>query len=179
MRVPALPNPPPFTNQEDAAIAEGIKERRGALGLLPVDLVLLRSPPVAAGWSGLLKSVRGQTSLPASISETAICRVAALNQAWGEYEPHVPLLKKAKPAGWQDIIEHMRKPAGTVPSSTIDKKHAAVLTYADAVTSIKVDDATFGNLREAGFTDREIVEITAVASAYNCNLNAAQKLALK
>ena len=50
MRVPALPNPPTFNAAEDAAIAESIKQRRGAIGLLPVDLTLLHSPPVASGW---------------------------------------------------------------------------------------------------------------------------------
>lgn len=119
--------------------------------------------------SSFLKAIRTQTSLPVSISETAICRVAALIGAWQEYEPHVPLLSKANPAGLEDLLSHMPKPAGEAPPGSIDERHAAVLKFADAVTSHgKVPDETFEELRQAGFVDREIVEITATVSAYNC-----------
>jgi hypothetical protein len=50
MRLPYVPNPPNFTEEEEKAVVERIKERRGERGLLGLDRSLLHSPPVADGW---------------------------------------------------------------------------------------------------------------------------------
>lgn len=50
MRLDYVPNPPQFENEEDKAVVERVKERRGERGLQPLDLTLLHSPPVADGW---------------------------------------------------------------------------------------------------------------------------------
>lgn len=50
MRIPYLQNPPKFENADDSAIMERLKERRGKIGLLNVDLTLLHAPLIAAGW---------------------------------------------------------------------------------------------------------------------------------
>ncbi len=50
MRLSYVPNPPQFDNEADQAIVNSIQERRGEGGLLELDLTLLHSPPIAAGW---------------------------------------------------------------------------------------------------------------------------------
>ena len=46
--------------------------------------------------NSFLGSIRTKTSLPTSIRETAICRVAVLNKAWYEWESHSPILESAE-----------------------------------------------------------------------------------
>lgn len=44
-----------------------------------------------------------------------------------------------------------------------------MLAYTDAMTlDVRVPDAVFEKLKEAGFSDKEVVEITATVAAYNC-----------
>lgn len=50
MRLPYIPNPPEFTKEEEKAVLERIKHRRGEKGLIALDQTLLHSPPVADGW---------------------------------------------------------------------------------------------------------------------------------
>jgi hypothetical protein len=50
MRLPYVPNPPQFTDPDDQAILERVKARRGAMGLIELDLALLHAPKVADGW---------------------------------------------------------------------------------------------------------------------------------
>ena len=58
----------------------------------------------------------------------------------------------------------MRAGAG---ADGLGDKEAAVLRHTDEVTvDIKVDDATFSNLRQH-FNDREVLELTTVVAAYN------------
>lgn len=52
MRLKYIENPPKNYSGEDRRILEKVKEHRGDLGLLPVDLVLLHAPRVAEGKLG-------------------------------------------------------------------------------------------------------------------------------
>ena len=81
MRLPYIPDDPKMETAEDQAVVERVKERRGGK-LIALDKALLHAPPVADGWNGFLKAIRTQTTLPASIRELAISRVAVLNHAW-------------------------------------------------------------------------------------------------
>lgn len=81
MRLPYIPDDPKMKTAEDQAVVERVKERRGGK-LIALDKALLHAPPVADGWNGFLKAIRTQTTLPASIRELAISRVAVLNHAW-------------------------------------------------------------------------------------------------
>ncbi|KAI4927282.1 hypothetical protein J4E86_011790, partial [Alternaria arbusti] len=81
MRLPYVPDPPNFTSEEDKAVEQRVRQRRGEKGLIALDRTLLHAPPVADGWNSFLGSIRTKTSLPTSIRETAICRVAVLNKA--------------------------------------------------------------------------------------------------
>lgn len=50
MRLSYVPDPPNFTSEEDKAVEQRVRERRGEKGLIALDRTLLHSPPVADGW---------------------------------------------------------------------------------------------------------------------------------
>ncbi|KAK3722427.1 hypothetical protein LTR37_002419 [Vermiconidia calcicola] len=164
MRLKYIDDDPQMPTKEDQDIVTAVKERRGGK-LIELDKALLHAPPVAGGWNAFLKAIRTQNSLPDSVKEVAISRVAALNQAWYEWEAHAPLLEKTGDVS-KEAIENLkdRNKAGT----GLDDKHLAVLEVTDAMTlNVVVPDAKFEALRKH-FTDREITEIVATVSAYNC-----------
>lgn len=49
MRLDYVPNPPTNLSPEDQEVLERVQARRGALGLIPLDLTLLHAPKVADG----------------------------------------------------------------------------------------------------------------------------------
>ena len=121
------------------------------------------------------------TSLPASIRELIICRVAALNGAAYEWVQHAPLASKAgigedgmgaiadvatMATQDPDVVREGRSERGA--RAAFSQKQWAVLGYADQMTrQVEVDDEVFARL-QALFTDQEIVEITATVAGYNC-----------
>ncbi|WPH02434.1 Hypothetical protein R9X50_00529800 [Acrodontium crateriforme] len=164
MRLPYIPDDPKMDSKEDQAIVERVKERRGGK-LIPLDKALLHSPPVSDGWNSFLKAIRTQTSLSDSIREIAICRVAALNQAWFEWDNHVPILEKSGVLD-QAAIEALKDKNND--GKELDDKHAVVLQYTDAMTlGCIVKQPLFDKLK-ALFSDKEVVEITSTIAAYNC-----------
>jgi hypothetical protein len=50
LRLDYVDNPPQSETDEDQAIVERVKQRRGDAGLLELDLSLLHAPAVADGW---------------------------------------------------------------------------------------------------------------------------------
>ncbi|KAJ4320725.1 hypothetical protein N0V94_003255 [Neodidymelliopsis sp. IMI 364377] len=168
MRLPYIPNPPEFTEEADKAVLERIKERRGEKGLIALDRTLLHSPPVADGWNSFLGAIRTKTSLPTSVRETAIARVAVLNKAWYEWESHSPILRAAEDvsSAHVDAVLHSppRQPSADIQSAQL----TAVLAYTDAMTlDVRVPDEVFAELKKH-FSEQEVVEITATVAAYNC-----------
>lgn len=112
-------------------------------------------------------AIRTNTSLPTSIRELAISRVAVLNKAWYEWGHHAPLLRECADITDEHVREVLETPAHQA-AATLDEKHAAVMAYTDAMTlEVRVPDAIFENLKNH-FSDREVIEITATIAAYNC-----------
>jgi AhpD family alkylhydroperoxidase len=144
----------------DSEIADRIRQRRGG-ELTPLDKMLLHSPPVANGWNTLLGAIRTETSLSADIRELVILRVAAINGAEYEWNSHEPIGRAGGLSSEElDIVR------GT-GSGTLHGARAAALAYTDAMTrEVRVPAAVFDALR-AHFDDRQIVELTATAGAYN------------
>lgn len=166
MRLPYIDDDPKMDNEDDQAVVERVKQRRGGK-LLELDKALLHAPPIADGWNSFLKSIRTQNSLSDSIRELAISRVAALNQAWYEWDHHAPLLEAAGEIN-KEAIEKLKDRDGTKAADGLDDKHRAVLEVTDAMTSnIIVPEKNFEELRKH-FSDREVTEIVATVSAYNC-----------
>jgi alkylhydroperoxidase family enzyme len=124
--------------------------------------------------NSFLLAIRTQTMLPADLRETAICRVAALNRAWYEWEHHAPLLRceegvtdsfvqavfSVAPGSWLSD--------GEGASMTPGRRHALVLAFTDALTlGPAVPADLFASLRSE-FDERAIVELSATIGAYNC-----------
>jgi alkylhydroperoxidase family enzyme len=118
--------------------------------------------------NSFLGSIRSHTTLSASLSETAICRVAVLNKAWYEWDQHAPLLRAAPGVSAEDVDAVLNTPARATDAKMADERHSAVVAYTDAMTlDVAVPDEVFTRLR-GSFEEREIVEITATVAAYNC-----------
>jgi len=146
---------------ELAGLIAQIRDQRGGR-LANLYKMLLKCPPVAAGWLHLLTAIRQQSELGGQPRELAILRVALINRAEYEYRAHVPFALKEGLS--RDQIE-------TLPtwqnSELFDSRQKAVLAYTDSMTKdIHVPDDVFRAVREH-FNDREIVELTATVAAYN------------
>ncbi|KAF2025361.1 hypothetical protein EK21DRAFT_104028 [Setomelanomma holmii] len=168
MRLDYIPDPPNFSNPDDQAVVERVKQRRGEKGLIALDKTLLHAPPVSDGWNSFLGAIRTKTSLSTAIRETAICRVAVLNKAWYEWESHSPILKSAPEVTDEHVTAVLKSAPHEVSDGIQSQALAAVLTYTDAMTlTVSVPDDVFANLKKH-FSEQEVVEITATVAAYNC-----------
>ncbi|KAL1835803.1 hypothetical protein VTJ49DRAFT_6047 [Mycothermus thermophilus] len=172
MRLPYVPDPPPTSSPDEAAIVDRIRARRAPRPLQPLDLTLLHSPPVADGWNSFLGAVRTQTTLPADLREIAISRVAVVNRAWYEWMHHAPLaVKGGVTEKGMEVVKRegeLRWVAGEEVPEGLTEKQWAVVCYTDEMTrNVQVREETFQRLREL-FGEREIVEITATIACYNC-----------
>ncbi|KND88921.1 hypothetical protein TOPH_06508 [Tolypocladium ophioglossoides CBS 100239] len=169
MRLPYVPNPPPTSTPEKAAIVSRIEARRAPRPLQSLDLTLLHSPPVADGWNAFLGAIRTKTSLSANVREIAISRVAVCNKAWYEWKHHAPLAAQAGVS--QAALEVVKTEGaldGTDRPQELSEKLWAVLLYTDEMTrNVQVKDETFALVKSL-FNDQEVVEITATIATYNC-----------
>ena len=166
MRIPYVQNPPPTPTPEIEAIVDRVKARRGAKGLIPLDLALLHAPMIADGWNGLLGAVRTKNSLPDDIREIAICRVALINEAWFEWDAHKPILQDSK--GFTAEAMKVVEQKDPKEKGGLSAEQWAVLRYADAMTkNVTVDDSLFDEIKKA-FPEQQVVEVTATVAAYNC-----------
>lgn len=149
-------------------VTEAIRERRGGV-LNELDHTLLHSIPVAAGWNVLLGAVRTQTSIQVDLRELAICRVAALNSEWFEWKHHYPL---ALEAGVDDTLMALVKRGREWDLSGMQDMECGtlrwtILRYVDCMTlDVKVPDPLFEDVR-SWFTEKEVVELTAIIASYN------------
>ncbi|OQD75036.1 hypothetical protein PENDEC_c008G02193 [Penicillium decumbens] len=170
MRLPYVPDPPPTATDNEAKVLASVQARRAPNPLLPLDLALLHSFPVAEGWNSFIGAIRTRTTLSTVVRELAICRVAVVNGALFEWEQHAPLLKEG---GLSEEALHVVGDAKTGFSDELAEKvltrhQRAVLKYTDAMTkTVTVPDDVFQELR-GFFSDKEVVEITATVAAYNC-----------
>lgn len=175
MRLPYAPSNPPADAPADTAwIYERIAARRHPRPLIPLDLSLLHSPPVADGWNSFLGAIRSQTVVDSGILELAVCRVAVLNNAVYEWNSHAPLALKGgvKPEQLHLVRSLPCTAEGDqslLQGSALTPQQRAVLRYTDQMTrTVTVQDEVFANLQTVGFNDREIVELTTGVAGYNC-----------
>lgn len=169
MRLPYAPSTPPASSPSSVAdIYTRIAARRHPRPLIPLDLTLLHSPPVAAGYNAFVGALRTETIVPQSILELAICRVAILTGAVYEWNIHAALALKAGVQGQElSIVWRTRKGQIQAGEDELGEKEAAVLRYTDEMTvDVKVNDATFDDLKKH-FDDREVLELTTVVAGYN------------
>ncbi|KAI5305791.1 hypothetical protein KEM56_003306 [Ascosphaera pollenicola] len=183
MRLPYAPKIPSAGSA--ASISEiytRIAARRAPWPLIPLDLALLHSPPVADGWNTFLGAIRNKTDIDNGLLELAVCRVAVLNGAIYEWNAHAPLALRGGIS--ENGLRACRTVGEFVEGSGEDEEQLrgkgwytdalseagwAVMAYTDQMTKqIKVSDKVFKGLGEAGLSDQEIVELTAGVGAYNC-----------
>ncbi|KAF2725769.1 hypothetical protein K431DRAFT_215122 [Polychaeton citri CBS 116435] len=178
MRLQYIDDEPRMPDKASQDVVERVKERRGGK-LIALDKSLLHAPPIADGWNSFIGSIRSRNSIPDSIRELCMCRVAVLNQAWYEWHSHSPLLEKTGVLSTEAIeyIKTRPKPGlsdkgavedGGSGEKLMDEKHLAVLEYTDAMTIGCVVPQPVFNKLKALFSDREVVEITTTVAAYNC-----------
>ncbi|ORY17234.1 Intradiol ring-cleavage dioxygenase [Clohesyomyces aquaticus] len=172
MRVPYAPKE--ASNPEDASIYSRIAARRAPRPLIPLDLALLQSPPVADGWNSFIGAIRTKTTLSPALREIAISRVAVLNKAVHEWNAHGALALKSgvSQEGLQTVLNTPVIGKGDKvregDAEGLARQDWVVLAYTDQMTrGVEVDDGVMESLK--GFlSDREVVELTATVAAYNC-----------
>jgi alkylhydroperoxidase family enzyme len=175
MRLPYAPNTPPSDAPADTAdIYARIAERRNPRPLIPLDLSLLHSPPVADGWNSFIGAIRTRTVVDQGTLEFAVCRVAVLTDAIYEWNAHAPLALKGgiKPEelhACRILPSTIEGDLSQLESSPLTPQQKAVLRYTDQMTvTVKVQDEVFVQLKTVGYNDREIVELTTGIAGYNC-----------
>lgn len=179
MRVPYAPKEPP--TEEARPVYERIAARRNPRPLIPLDLALLHNPSVADGWSSFIGAIRTKTSVPETLKELSISRIAALNGAVHEWDVHAALALKAgvSKETMQVALEHPFTGRGneqiasaSLPGleglETLSPEERAVVRYTDQMTiGVHVEDGVSEALK--GFlSDTQVVELTATVAAYNC-----------
>ena len=150
----------PGTQAELAEIEASILKERGRIS--PLYRVLLNSPEIAQGWESLLTAVRNRSSLPPSLRELIIMRVAVLNRAQYEFDAHRP---HAITAGLsEEQIDLILQDKITSGFSAVE---ILVMELTDVMTrDIQVPDALYDSVK-SHFNDREILEVVTTISAYN------------
>lgn len=150
----------PGTQSELAEIEASILKERGRIS--PLYRVLLNSPEIAKGWESLLTAVRNRSSLPPSLRELIIMRVAVLNRAQYEFDAHRP---HAITAGLSEAqIDLILQDKITAGFSAVE---ILVMELTDVMTrDIQVPDALYDSVK-SHFNDREILEVVTTISAYN------------
>jgi AhpD family alkylhydroperoxidase len=150
----------PGTQAELAEIEASILKERGRIS--PLYRVLLNSPEIAQGWESLLTAVRNRSSLPASLRELIIMRVAVLNRAQYEFDAHRPHAITAGVS--EEQIELILQDKITSGFSALE---ILVMELTDVMTrDIQVPDALYDSVK-SHFNDREILEVVTTISAYN------------
>jgi AhpD family alkylhydroperoxidase len=141
-------------------LVERIVAARG--DLLELYHVLLHAPPVAAGWLDYLTSIRSASSLPGSIRELVIMRIAHLNRAPYEAQQHATIaIREGLSTRQIEAIANWHE------EPCFDARQRVTLAYTDAMTAaIQVPDETFSAIRTE-FETRQVVELTATIAAYN------------
>ena len=153
---------PPGSRPELAAQEAQISAARGRVS--PLYQVLLNSPPIAHGWEQMLSAVRNHNSLPASLRELVILRVAVLNRAPYEFDAHASIALAAGLS--QACIDLIQRPSVTGNSLLSNTEHLAI-RLTDAMTrDIEVPDALFAEVK-THFGVQAQIDLVATIAAYN------------
>jgi AhpD family alkylhydroperoxidase len=144
-----------------AAIEAKIVAKRGKI--TPLYTYLLNSPKVADGWEELTRAVRQSNSLPASIRELVILRVAVLNRALYEFNAHSPLALEAglNPQQIDAVKETHPNP------QFFSALELIVLELTDTMTrDIEVPDELFSRVH-LHYQGRQLLDLCITIGTYN------------
>jgi len=153
-------------NQAEGMIREVYEGMKSQMGVVP-NVVKIMS-----GWPELFEAnmkmfqtvMISESALPRPVKEMIAALTSKLNQCSYCLSHHVNFMKQygVSPEIADTIGEDYRK-AG------VDQKTLKLLEYAEKVTkhAYKVTDADIAGLKEAGWSDREILEATAVVAQFS------------
>ncbi|EJF56041.1 hypothetical protein DICSQDRAFT_72267 [Dichomitus squalens LYAD-421 SS1] len=179
-----MPAVPYLPQDISSSLANDIRARRGAGGLLPLDRILLHAPPIAEGWSKLLGAVRTGSILEDDLRKIIILRVAARNGASFIWIHHEQLARAAGVSTEQltrigDIETPLPELSHLTSSGPglFSVPQAAVLQLAEDMTT-KVHLGRDGilptltafqqsPLRDPDNLHRKVVEAVSTCAAYN------------
>lgn len=152
----------PGTRPELAALEAQILAERGRIS--PLYQILLNSPAITHGWEQMLSAVRNRNSLPPSLRELVILRVAILNRAPYEFDAHVPhALKAGVP---QAVIDATRVP-GIESEAPFSPAERVAMQLTDTMTrDIEVPDALYAEV-QMHFDTQAQIDLVATIAAYN------------
>src|SRR5262252_6542524 len=156
---------PLIDEKEHPELSELIATIRGARGgrLINIYRLMLHSPALAGTWFDLNQAVRYGTEIDGQSRELAVIRVAILNKTEYVVRAHGPAyaLKEGLTQAQVEAVANWQ------PSNLFSGHQRALLAYTDAITrDIDVPDYVFAEIRNH-FTERQIVELTLLISAYN------------
>jgi len=156
----------PLVEEKDhPELADLIANIRGARGgrLINIYRLMLHSPALAKAWFDLNQAVRYQTEIDGQCRELAVIRVALLNGVEYVLKAHGPTYA-LKEGLTMEQVEALR---AWEKSNLFSDKQRALLGYVDAITrQIDVPETVFAALKPY-FSERQIVEVTMLISAYN------------
>ena len=118
-------------------------------------------PELAKGFAALLKSMMSDGNLPATYKELVAAHVAWLNHCEYCISSHKFLAKlRGAPAGQIDAFDNFE-------SGPFSEKEKAGFRYADLLhaSAQAIDDNAYAAVK-AHYSDEEIIELTAVAAAF-------------
>jgi uncharacterized peroxidase-related enzyme len=118
-------------------------------------------PALALGFAAFLKPLMGDGHLPALYKELIATRVAFLNHCEYCVSSHSYLARLA--GGTEEQIKGIEDPE----NGPFDEREKAGFRYANAMhpSAHAIDDAVYASARQH-FTDEEMIELTAVAAAF-------------
>lgn len=152
----------PGTRPELASLEAQILAERGKISLL--YQVLLNSPAITHGWEQMLSAVRNRNSLPASLRELVILRVAILNRAPYEFDAHVPhALKAGVP---QAVIDATRMPSIESEAPFLPAERVAMQLTDTMTRDIEVPDTLYADV-QMHFDAQAQIDLVATIAAYN------------
>ena len=147
-------------------VVASIKARRGGR-LTNLDRVLLHSPPYAAGWSAMMKRMRGEVELPPLMAELAMCAVATLNRSDYQYHHHAKRFLASGGSAAQ-LLSIRMLPNVTDQGSLFDATQRALLALAVQMTcNVSVTEAVFEEARLQLGSDRLMLEAVGIIAAHN------------
>ncbi|KAF5386001.1 hypothetical protein D9615_002505 [Tricholomella constricta] len=150
-------------------IADAIRARRANGTLLALDGALLNAPLVASTWNDLFGVIRRNTTIPGTMRELIILRIAALNEASYEWLQHEPVGRSEGLTTKQLRAIRLTPPLkeSTEVTSTLGSSLAAMMAFTDWSTkTAKVPDRVFANLQKF-LNNQQLVEATATVGGYN------------
>lgn len=160
-------NSPRITPWQDggpapASLLADIQARRPGGQLIGIDRLLLRSPPLAEGWNGLMRRVRAEFQLKLEYLELIMLRVAVLNGASFEWDVHYPVYLQA--GGTEAKAAALQQPEPGAEFSSLER---LLIELTDQSTRGVVVEAMVIEALKQTLGERQTVEAVATVAAYN------------